>query len=62
MPFIPHTDDEVAAMLSTIGVDSIDALFDEIPKDLQIDGFKQVPPGLLEISMPVNLAIMVWNS
>ena len=51
MPFIPHTDEEVTQMLSCIGVDSIDALFDEIPKDLQIDGFKQVPPGLPEMEV-----------
>jgi glycine dehydrogenase subunit 1 len=31
MPFIPHTPDDIAAMLATIGVDSIEALFDEIP-------------------------------
>ena len=34
MPFIPHTAEEVETMLSTIGVDSIDALFDEIPANL----------------------------
>jgi glycine dehydrogenase subunit 1 len=31
MPFIPHTEDDVRAMLAAIGVDSIGALFDEIP-------------------------------
>lgn len=34
MPFIPHTAEDVAAMLASIGVESIDALFDEIPAAL----------------------------
>jgi glycine dehydrogenase subunit 1 len=36
MPFIPHTDDEIREMLTTIGVNSIEDLFDEIPKSLKI--------------------------
>ncbi len=34
MPYIPHSKTDVAEMLASIGVDSIDALFDEIPEDL----------------------------
>lgn len=37
MPYIPHTPDEVAQMLRVIGADSIDELFDEIPRELRID-------------------------
>lgn len=52
MPFIPHTEDDVAAMLATIGVRHIDALFDEIPDDLRIDGLRGVPDaqGEMEIA------------
>jgi glycine cleavage system pyridoxal-binding protein P len=35
MPFIPHTDADVKAMLKSIGVNSIDQLFDEIPEKLR---------------------------
>ncbi|MBF0218406.1 MAG: aminomethyl-transferring glycine dehydrogenase subunit GcvPA [Gammaproteobacteria bacterium] len=35
MPFIPHSEAEVAAMLQAIGVQSLDDLFDEIPAHLQ---------------------------
>ena len=35
MPFIPHTDADVAAMLETIGVANVEALFDEIPAGLR---------------------------
>jgi len=34
MAFLPHTDDDVRAMLAAIGVQSIEALFDEIPATL----------------------------
>ena len=46
MPFIPHTDDDLAAMLQTIGVADIDTLFDEIPSALRISGLPGVPPGM----------------
>ncbi len=51
MPFIPHTEQEVAAMLDTIGVDSIEALFDEIPAALRARGIDAVPPGLSEMEV-----------
>jgi glycine dehydrogenase subunit 1 len=51
MPFIPHTDDDVKAMLETIGVDSIEALFDEIPAELKIDGLDGVPEALSEMEI-----------
>ena len=35
MPFIPHTAEEERSMLAEIGVDSIEALFDEIPAHLR---------------------------
>jgi glycine dehydrogenase subunit 1 len=34
MPYIPHTDDDVEAMLDKIGAKSIDELFDESPREL----------------------------
>jgi glycine dehydrogenase subunit 1 len=51
MPFIPHTDDEVAGMLETIGVNSIDDLFDEIPRDLLIKDLEGVPDALSEMEI-----------
>jgi glycine dehydrogenase subunit 1 len=48
MPYIPHTEDEVEAMLRTIGADSIEALFDEIPRDLLIRDLDGVPDALSE--------------
>jgi glycine dehydrogenase subunit 1 len=48
MPFIPHTDDDVRAMLASIGVASIDALFDEIPESLKQATQSAVPPRASE--------------
>ncbi len=49
MPYIPHTEDDVRSMLETIGVDSIDALFDEIPAEIRAQSLQHVPPGLSEM-------------
>lgn len=51
MPFIPHTEDEINEMLSVIGIDSIENLFDEIPKHLKINGLQNVPAGMNEMSI-----------
>ena len=51
MPFIPHTEEDVAAMLATIGVDSIEALFDEIPPELRDGELGAIPPALSEMEI-----------
>ncbi|HEX7060346.1 MAG TPA: aminomethyl-transferring glycine dehydrogenase subunit GcvPA [Woeseiaceae bacterium] len=51
MPFIPHTEEDVAAMLATIGVPDVESLFDEIPASLKIDGLAGVPDGLSEMEV-----------
>ncbi|KAA6185827.1 aminomethyl-transferring glycine dehydrogenase subunit GcvPA [Thiohalocapsa marina] len=51
MPFIPHTEDDVAAMLATIGVDRIDDLFDEIPPELRAKDLDGVPAGVSEMDI-----------
>lgn len=50
MPYIPHTDDDVQAMLKTIGAASIDELFSEIPAHLKINQVN-VPHGLNEMQL-----------
>ena len=48
MPYIPHTDADRAEMLATIGVDSIDDLFAEIPQELLVKGELDVPAAMDE--------------
>jgi len=51
MTFIPHTSTEVTEMLDTIGVATIEALFDEIPANLRIRTHLQIPPALTEMEL-----------
>lgn len=51
MPFIPHTPEEITQMLKTIGADSIDDLFDEIPAHLRAAELKGVPVGMTEMEI-----------
>lgn len=51
MPFIPHTDDDIRSMLDTIGADSIEDLFDEIPRELRGDHIDSVPEGMTEMAI-----------
>ncbi|MCG8049575.1 MAG: aminomethyl-transferring glycine dehydrogenase subunit GcvPA [Candidatus Thiodiazotropha endolucinida] len=51
MPFIPHTEDDIQEMLATIGVESIDDLFDEIPTELRCGELQEIPPGLPEMEV-----------
>ncbi len=51
MPFIPHTEEDIHAMLASIGADTIDDLFDEIPPALKSGKLKRVPPGLSEMEI-----------
>ena len=51
MPFIPHTDDDIKNMLDAIGVEKIEDLFDEIPKELIISELKNVPTQMNEMQV-----------
>jgi len=48
MPFIPHSETDVRDMLATIGSDSIEDLFDEIPDSLRTGKLSGVPEGMIE--------------
>ena len=51
MPYIPHTEEEVGQMLDTIGVDSIEDLFDEIPASLRHKSLQGVPTQATEMEV-----------
>lgn len=51
MPFIPHTDSDVAAMLASIGAPDLDALFSEIPAALRGGKLDTVPAGMNEMQV-----------
>lgn len=51
MPFVPHTENDIAAMLQSIGADSIEQLFDEIPLALRSGKLLNTPPGESEMAI-----------
>jgi glycine dehydrogenase subunit 1 len=53
--FVPHTDAEIAEMLTFLGMSSIDELFATVPAALRLAGGLDLAPGLSE---PDTLAVM----
>ena len=51
MPFIPHTETEIADMLKTIGVTSIEDLFEEIPSHLRAKEMSGIPESKTEMEV-----------
>ena len=51
MPFVPHTPADVQAMLESIGADSIETLFDEIPEAVRSGELNQTPDGMTEMDL-----------
>jgi glycine dehydrogenase subunit 1 len=51
MPFIPHTDNDVAHMLETLGLDEIPAVFDEIPANVPRADLSTIPNGANEMAI-----------
>ena len=50
MPFIPHTEEDISTMLASIGANTIEDLFDEIPLALKSGSLKALP-GLSEMEV-----------
>jgi glycine dehydrogenase subunit 1 len=46
--FVPHTDAELQAMLSDIGLDSLEQLFEVVPAALRLAGDLGIPAGMSE--------------
>ncbi len=51
MSYLFNTPDEQREMLDTIGVDSIETLFDQIPESLQLKRPLDIPPKLSELEL-----------
>lgn len=49
MPFIPHTEDDIKTMLTSIGANTIEDLFAEIPAELKLKTPLKIPSGLTEM-------------
>jgi len=51
VPFIPHTEADIKAMLDAIGVDRIETLFEEIPNKLRTGALSRTPEGVTEMEI-----------
>ena len=49
--YTPATDDDRRAMLAAIGVDSVDALFSDVPAGVRLDRPLDLPPGRSELEV-----------
>lgn len=49
MPFIPHTPNDIQAMLQALSITSVDALFKEIPAHLKVDNIPNIAAGMTEM-------------
>ena len=54
MHFVPHTDTEVAEMLASMGLSSVEELFDAVPAALRLAGGLDLAPGLSEADVAVR--------
>ena len=51
MAYIANTPDDVRVMLGTIGLDSLDQLFDMVPPELRLQRPLKIPPALTELEL-----------
>ncbi|MBQ8656185.1 MAG: aminomethyl-transferring glycine dehydrogenase subunit GcvPA [Prevotella sp.] len=49
--YFPHTEADLKEMLRTVGVDSLDALYDDIPEHLRFRGDYKLPEGMSELEV-----------
>ncbi len=47
-PYLPHTEEDVAAMLAAVGAGSLDDLFEDIPAEVRLDRPLDLPEGRSE--------------
>jgi glycine dehydrogenase subunit 1 len=53
--FAPHTDDDVREMLGTLGLSSLDQLFDQIPSAVRLGRGLDIPDGPSELELVADL-------
>ena len=54
--YVPHTDEDFARMLADLGLSSVDDLFACIPSALRLAGGLDLPPGLSEPDVALEMA------
>ena len=62
MDFLPHTEQDIAAMLERCGFDDIAAAFGSIPADVKLDRDLDVPEALSEPQLAAHMAQLAGRS
>lgn len=57
-PYLPHTNEDVENMLKAIGLDSLEALFSDIPAELRLNRKLAIDEGLTEIELRKKIGNM----
>jgi glycine dehydrogenase subunit 1 len=55
MRYLPHTGEDIAAMLGTVGLDSLDDLFAPIPEDCRFGGMLELPEAMGEWALEAHV-------
>jgi glycine dehydrogenase subunit 1 len=55
MPYLPNTAEDRQAMLSAIGLDSLDELFAMVPAELRLERPLDLPPALTELELTAHM-------
>lgn len=58
MPYFPNTSDDERAMLQTIGVDGLDALFEQVPPELRLTRPLNLPPAMGEWELTAHFGAL----
>ena len=59
MPYIPHTPEDIQSMLQTIGVDSIEALLNDIPKTVRFNRTLNIGRALSELEVRSDIKHLI---
>ncbi|MBT4963693.1 MAG: aminomethyl-transferring glycine dehydrogenase subunit GcvPA, partial [Francisellaceae bacterium] len=51
MTYAPHTEEDIAVMLSYIGCENVEELFDEVPPSIRIDSLPEIAPAMSELEL-----------
>jgi glycine dehydrogenase subunit 1 len=62
LDFVPHTDEDVEAMLAAIGVGDIDELFEPIPPAFRLERPLEVPAALSEPELGAHMRALAGRS
>ncbi|MCL2670096.1 MAG: aminomethyl-transferring glycine dehydrogenase subunit GcvPA [Syntrophaceae bacterium] len=55
MRYLPHTDEDIASMLATVGVQDLESLFASIPADCRLQDTLQLPAALTEWELNAHM-------